>query len=253
MKHRDTRQSVQIYPGCYSSTLFEMELWSLSNNLEYTDEEYLEQLMDDGCMDCGLHKEHVGLFKTKERALDDLGMMYEDPWDSDKELYCAFVRERAMCCMMHQGDYLKEWTYIWGELKDESIVRNYAENDNPFHGRPEKMVRFKRGDIVMIPEEYGGHWGIVWGTPISKEQVEKINEHVEREDSISDRTPPILDWSDDSYVILTNGKDPLYGHEHILAHHVLPPEYIIPGFVCNTLEDILHKAEVGESKWLAQK
>ena len=41
-----------------------------------------------------------------------------------------------MCCMMDAGDYLKEWTYYYCDLFDESLVRNYCENKNPFLGRP---------------------------------------------------------------------------------------------------------------------
>ena len=60
---------------------------------------------------------------------------------------------------MHPGEYLKEWTYKYCYLHDESIVRNFAERENPFMGRPQEMIHFKRGDIVMIPDDYAGHWG----------------------------------------------------------------------------------------------
>ena len=40
MKHRDTTESVEIRKGMFSSTIFEMELWTLSNDLQFSDEEY---------------------------------------------------------------------------------------------------------------------------------------------------------------------------------------------------------------------
>lgn len=37
MKHRDTTESVEIRKGMFSSTIFEMELWTLSNDLHFSD------------------------------------------------------------------------------------------------------------------------------------------------------------------------------------------------------------------------
>ena len=70
MKHRDTTESVEIRKGMFSSTIFEMELWTLSNDLQFSDEEYQEQLQYNGKMSCGLQLDSTGLFPTKEEALD---------------------------------------------------------------------------------------------------------------------------------------------------------------------------------------
>lgn len=236
MNHRDTKQSVLIRTGLYSSTIYEMELWTLANDLEYTDEEYEEQLKYNGYLDCGLRRESVGLFPTKERALEDMEMMFEDPFAKDRELYCAFIREKAMYCMMEPGDYIKEWTYVDGHLLDESIVRNFAEEENPFCGRPKEMIRFKRGDIVMIPDMYGGHWGIVWGTPVTPEYTKEVNDRIERETGVRGTKFSMMDWSDDQYTIFTNGEENMSLHEHILAHHVLPAVHV-PEYVRKALEE----------------
>lgn len=37
MKHRDTTESVEIRKGMFSSTIFEMELWALSNDFQFSD------------------------------------------------------------------------------------------------------------------------------------------------------------------------------------------------------------------------
>lgn len=186
MKHRDTAESVYINYGCYSSTIFEMELWSLEEDFQckYSEEEFKEQLECDCKMRCGLSKESIGLFPSRERALEDLEIMYENPYEEDRELYAAFIRQRAMCCMMQPSDYLKEWTYVLGHLHDESIVRNFAEDENPFCGRPKEMIRFKRGDIVMIPDRYDGHWGIVCEVPVTIEHIKDVNDRIEAETGI---------------------------------------------------------------------
>ena len=233
MNHRDTKESVLIRTGLYSSTIYEMEVWSLAKNLTYTDEEFKEKLEVFGHLVCGLNRETIGLFPTKERALEHLEMMYEDSFDDDRELYCAFIREKAMSCMMISGAYIKEWTYVNGQLVDESLVRNYDEDENPFYGRPKEMIRFKRGDIVMIPEEgLHSHWGIVYGTPITAEHIKEVNDRIENETGVRGNKYSLMDWSDDQYTILTDDKG---SHEHILSHYVLPALHV-PEYVRETLK-----------------
>lgn len=236
MNHRDTKESVLIRTGLYSATIFEMEVWALADNQEYTEDEFQDQLEYSLWMNCGLSREAVGLFPTREKALEHLKMMYEDPYDKDKELYCAFIREKAMHCMMQPSDYIKEWTYVNGLLLDESLVRNYDEDENPFNGRPKEMVRFKRGDIVMIPDDYSGHWGIVWGTPVTQEHIREVNERIEQETGIKGDKFSRMDWSDDQYTILRNSGDYMFSHEHILAHHALPAWHV-PEYVRKILEE----------------
>lgn len=89
MNHRDSKEAVLIRTGLYSTTIYEMEIWTLANELDYTDEDYKEQLEHSGCMNCGLLRESVGLFSTKESALEHLDMMSEEPFDEYREIYCA--------------------------------------------------------------------------------------------------------------------------------------------------------------------
>ena len=242
MKHRDTTESVEIRKGMFSSTIFEMELWTLSNDLQFSDEEYQEQLQYNGKMSCGLQLDSTGLFPTKKEALDTLEMCYDDPSDN----YLAFIREKAMYCMMPSWHYLKEWTYIYNSLHDESIVRIYDEYSYPFFGRPKEMVRFRQGDIVMVPEGNSGHWGIVYAPPLSKERIMQANM------ACNERLEPItgtlllrqsyFDWSDDNYAILTSNKNYEASHENIIAHHVLPALQV-PDFVRDILEEGLQKVK----------
>lgn len=232
MKHRDLKQSVRIYHGIYSYPIYEMEIWSLKNE-EFSKEEYERQLKSWYEMDCGLQREGVGLYRSKKEALEFLDMMYDDPYGDDRELHLAFLRERALCCMMQPEDYLKEWTYLHGILHDESIVRNYDEENNPFFGRPKEMIHFKRGDIVMIPDGLSGHWGIVGKQPFSTEITgEESNAANAANDSPTGKHAQ-KDYTDDSYIIIHNSNG---DHEHILSHRVLPAVNV-PDFVRETLEE----------------
>ncbi len=233
MKHRDLKQSVRIYRGIYSAPIYEMEIWSLKNE-EFSKEEYERQLKSWCEMDCGLQREGRGLYRSKKEALEFLDMMYDDPYSDDRELHLAFLRERALCCMMQPEDYLKEWTYIHGILHDESIVRNYDEENNPFFGRPKEMIHFKRGDSVMTTDGLRGHWGIVCGTPFCAENTEE-NKRVELPKVSTGLVQK--DYSDDSYIIIHNSNG---DHEHILSHRVIPA-VDVPDFVRETLEEGLEK------------
>ena len=176
----------------------------------------------------------MGLYRSKKEALEFLDMMYDDPYADDRDLHLAFIRERALCCMMQPEDYLKEWTYIHGILHDESIVRNYDEENNPFFGRPKEMIHFKRGDIVMITDGLRGHWGVVCGTPFCAKNTE-VNKRVELPKVSTGLVQK--DYSDDSYIIIHNSNG---DHEHILSNRVIPA-VDVPDFVRETLEEGLGK------------
>lgn len=54
MKHRDTTESVEIRKGMFSSTIFEMELWTLSNDLQFSDvpalqvPDFIRDILEEG-------------------------------------------------------------------------------------------------------------------------------------------------------------------------------------------------------------
>ena len=237
----ETKDStIKVCEGLFSTSIYEMDVWTLPTDNEDSEEDYMWQLENEGHMDCGLRRELTGLFRTKEWALEDLDKALNNR-DGNRNIYCTFIRERTLNCMMLPGEYLKEWIYKYCYLHDESIVRNFAERENPFMGRPQEMIHFKRGDIVMIPDDYAGHWGIVWGTPMTPEQYEKMNERINQgHDGDTMARMWRLDWSDDNYTILINADG---DHEHILAHHVLPHDGRIPNFVRKTLMEGLRRAE----------
>lgn len=97
MKHSETNKSVMIRPGLYSSTIFEMEIWTQEEENELTGEDYRDQLAIYSRMDCGLHNAGCGLFSSKERALDGLEMMYDDAYDANRDLCIAHLFARGQC------------------------------------------------------------------------------------------------------------------------------------------------------------
>ena len=88
-------------------------------------------------------------------------------------------------------------------------MRNYAERDYPFLGRPEEMIQHGEGDIVVAMEGDHVFWGVVGGLP----PVYDGQEHG--------------DWSDDQYLIWSAPGH----HHHIRAHRVLCPWSVIPSFI----------------------
>ena len=150
----ETKEStIKVCEGLYSTSIYEMDVWTLPSDNEDNEEDYIWQLENVGHMDCGLRRGLTGLFRTKEP----------------------------------------------------------------------------------------GHWGIVWGTPMTPEQYEKVNERINQgHDGDTMARKWRLDWSDDNYTILINADG---AHEHIPAHHVLPHDERIPNFVCKTLMEGLRRAE----------
>ena len=63
MKHRDFDQSVMIYPGIYSATIYEMEVWSLKNE-NFPKEKYEQQLKSWRTASC-----RIGMFLTSLEKL----------------------------------------------------------------------------------------------------------------------------------------------------------------------------------------
>ena len=123
------------------------------------------------------------------------------------------------------------------------IGEKLLRGKNPFLGRPQEMINFHYGDIVIVPDACNGHWGIVCEVPPTVEKVKPYNERVEKGLGKQDVNHCNFDWRDDSYIILTSDKGSV-SHEHIPAHHVLPsPLGGVPAFVEKKLVAGLRKAD----------
>lgn len=204
MKHRESEQSVQVYPYWYSRPYYELEAWKKTKQLEK--EEAMQWLQKHGHLPCNMALDRIGVFPTKEWAESTL----KELCDTLENYPCRFIREKPLNMMMSPDKYIKEWSYHYTVLTDESLVRNYAGKDYPFLGRPEGMIRYKVGDIVQVVEDRHAFWGIVGGIP----PIYDGQNHG--------------DWTDDCYTIWLNPNQ----KSRVRAHHVFDflafpmPDYV---------------------------
>lgn len=212
MKRRETNNnSIEVFPSYHSAPYYELEWWTKIG--ESSKEEAQKELENLGYIDANYRIDKIGVFETKERALSRLRECLDIVYEMEEEDYFGppyfFLREKPMYVMMDPHDYIKEWTYLYSFLEDESLVRNYCTSDYPFMGRPKEMIRHKVGDIVMVLEGNNSFWGVVYGVP-----------------RIYDGKPH-GDYSDDQYTIYTSAGV----HYHCLAHHVLSSGLYAPEYV----------------------
>lgn len=217
MMKKETRNTIEVFPCVYSAPYYELEAWTKMGETDM--EDALNQLENQGEIDANYRIDCVGVFHTKERALQKIEEFLDGM--RDREGYVGlpifFLREKPLCSMLEPHSYIKEWTYVGARLIDESLVRNYALQDYPFMGRPKEMIRHKVGDIVMAVEGGCSFWGVVASVPRTYDGK------------------PHGDYSDDQYTIYTSTDC----HSHCLAHHVLKAS------VPECVEELL-KAELSE-------
>ena len=218
MMKKETRNTIEVFPNVYSEPYYELEAWTKLG--ETNKEDALEQLKDQGKIDANYRINCVGMYHTKERALQEIEEFLDFVCDTEEDYWgipIFFLREKPLCSMLEPHSYIKEWTYVGSLLEDESLVRNYALQDYPFMGRPKEMIRHKVGDIVMVVEGNYSFWGVVASVPRTYDGK------------------PHGDYSDDQYTIYTSTDC----HCHCLAHHVLKAS------VPECVEELL-KAELSE-------
>ena len=211
MKRRDPNSTLQVYPHIYSQPYYELEAWMVTNPMD--EENALRCFETEGAIPCNVRKSLVGVFPTKEDAIIRMEELCED---EGAHFPYFFLRQKPLCMTMPIGTYIKEWTFEHALLADESLVRNYAERDYPFLGRPQEMIQHSEGDIVVAVEADHAFWGVVGGLP----PVCDGQEHG--------------DWSDDQYLIWSAPEH----HHHIRAHHVLHPWSPVPSFITPLFEGI---------------
>ena len=120
MKHRDTERSIQVYPHWYSQPYYELEAWVETQLLKK--EEAMQWLQKYGHLPCNMALGRIGVFPTKERAES----ASEELCDTLENYPCRFIREKPLYMMMPPDKYIKEWSYRFTLLEDESLVRNYG-------------------------------------------------------------------------------------------------------------------------------
>ena len=204
MKHRDFDDTIQVCTGLYSRPYYELEAWIETKELKKND--VMKWMQSHGHIPCNVALDRIGVFQTKEEAESCMSELL----DTMENYPCCFIREKPLCVLMSPDKYIKEWSYKHSLLEDESLVRNYAEHEYPFWGRPKEMIRFNVGDIVQVVDDRQSFWGVV------------------RE------TPPIFDgkkhgdWTDDQYTIWLSPNQSC----RVPSHHVFHPlSFRIPDYV----------------------
>lgn len=214
MKHRESEQSIQVYPHCYSKPYYELEVWVKTEELKK--EDAMQCLQQYGYLPCNISLDCIGTYPTKEQAEDDMETLY----DTMRDYPCCFIREKPLCVMMSPGTYIKEWAYEHNLLKDESLVRNYAENDYPFLGRPKGMIKHDIGDIVQAVDDRQAFWGVIGGLP----PVYDGQNHG--------------DWTDDQYTVWLAPNQ----SRRVRAQHVFKSLTLhMPDYVREHLDSIISK------------
>ena len=215
MKHREPEQSILVFPYCYSQPYYELEAWVKTKGIEK--EDAMQWLERHGYIPCNMALDRIGIFPTKERAESTM----EELCDTLENYPCRFIREKPLYMMMPPDKYIKEWSYRYSRLEDVSLVRNYAEKDYPFLGRPEGMIRHKIGDVVQVVEGQQAFWGVVGGIP----PIYDGQNHG--------------DWTDDCYSIwLTPNQK-----RRVRTHHVFDFLTSMPDYVEEFFSNVNNKAE----------
>ncbi len=158
-----------------------------------------------------------------------------------QEVFCYYISEKPLDIMHFKGEYLSQRMYdAEGSLIDKSFCgtgfRTYSPNicdiseydrnkDETFHGRPEELIRFHKGDIVEVLRGHEVKLAIVVGTPLTTEWIWKKRQEIE-EKLGSEVMPYEYDTSDDSYTVI-DGPGYEY-HDHVSAMQVFAPHHPIP-------------------------
>lgn len=226
----ESEEKIKVCTGVYSGCIYEMETW-VRRDEEYmhSDEDIVMEMEEQGYVACANYERMIGLYPTRERAEQTLEELHEYCWESDLSLDFAIIRQKVTHIQMNPADYIKEWSYKWGGVKnDETLVRNFDLEHNPFLGRPKEMIHHHVGDIVSVFHGHDVHWGIICALPPTPEDVNKKQPNIP------------FDYSDDCYIVITanTGYD---SHEHVPSHYVANTGLFPPKKVVEMLKEGLYR------------
>jgi len=166
----------------------------------------------------------IGYFSSRSRAEKELARVVEATNAAGQDAYsdrigymlfektadCAANGAYSSPCCLSVRSYTKE-----GSLWDECLIPDDCET--PFEGRRAEDIRFHHRDIVEVVQ-YGGaaELSIVSRTPFTPEEYAVLKTRFE-----DDRHHPILDYSDDCYLVYSLGEGDT--HEHVMCCYAFPP------------------------------
>jgi len=102
--------TVEVAPHVYSKPFYELELWSRPSK------------------DSELKCEGKIYSETFKRALELIDELYEHYYETDVDLEVVYVRQKAYCVLRYENEWLKEWKYVHGILKEYNVNKYYESS-----------------------------------------------------------------------------------------------------------------------------
>lgn len=214
------------------------------------------------------------IFKVEVYVIDPCGSkkyyrkIMSEPWKYS-EIYCMTFEEAKQYLHdeMNRIQYDKYCSYIYQIPINESIgfpynrAWLYDHNGNlidqsycphninhcvkfPFRGRPEYAIRFRRGDIVELLDDYcnKSKFVIVYNTPPNIETAYKINKRLKEHGSYLDSTCDNYLVIDETLVINKVKKYVISGFIEGYSLRLIKPRFDPPKKVVKYLNQYLQKA-----------
>lgn len=176
---------------------------------------------------------------TFEEAKQHLHHLHNEMDRIEFEKYCAYIYQIPINI---NSPYDRVWLYDHnGNLIDQSYCPLYINDEHfAFRGRPENAIRFRRGDIVELLNDYcdQSKFVIVYKTPPDIETAYKMNNQLNKRGNC-------LDYTDDRYtvvdidIVLTYGDDGLICVDPL---RLIKPRFAPPKNIVKDLNQRLQKA-----------
>ena len=170
-----------------------------------------------------VYYQQIGVYSSQENAETAIRTFVERWQRQDidyRDDYLGFIMYERIVDSQPDGDNcISVCTFnADGNLND----RNMMDTHRKFHGRPQELIRFKRGDIVEVVDDYRVELCIVAALPPSIQVFENIKIRAEadmRKRGVANYIYEMDDGDDQYMVYPVNGDY----HLHVRSELVFPP------------------------------
>ena len=170
-----------------------------------------------------VYHQQIGVYSSQENAEIAIRTFVERWQKQDidfRDNYLGFIMyERIVDSLPDEDNCISIRTFnANGHLNDRSMMDTHRK----FHGRPQELIRFKKGDIVEVVDNYQLELCIVAAQPPSIHDFERIKYRVEadmRKRGVADYIYEMDDGDDQYMVYPVNGDY----HLHVRSEMVFPP------------------------------
>ncbi len=185
-----------------------------------------------------------GFGRSVEEAEAVMRGIIEASTEESEDVFCYYIKGYPLgqgivseyhldsCRMYDAKGVLVDWRNCSDtDFEDRDEDYEYTR----FRGRPQERMRFKKGDIVEF----------MWCNEVCLGFVVELPPSVERAWQIEQRClergwrGASLDWSDDSYIVLTTSD--YASHHHIDCMDIFEPHFPIPPYMRRRLEERYRK------------